>query len=453
MIEQQLDVKLGRSLLNGQRATVFEIASQVDAVQAGTDGHELSGVDLMGAIRKDLGPLLAEPLEHLVGNYKTIMPENSVVFLTGATGYLGSEILRHLLNDSTVHTVITHVRASTPESGLQRLKQPAEIYGWWDDAFTSKIEVWVGDLSHAQLGLNDEQWDRLVGRADEGNVDSIIHNGAVVNWNAGYTSLHAANVQSVVDLLGAAMVSPRNPKFVFVSGGVMMDTQSDTAAIATELSGLTGYIQTKFVAESIINEVAHRLPEGQNRISTIKPGRIIGTAGEGIANLDDYLWRVVATSIALGVHPEDAHDSWMPSQGVEMISSIITSNLHCVDGITAFQSLNTGLPVSTFWALVSSQISNPLRSTSWEDWTQQAMQLAESAGGEKHPIYAVQNFLGGIGVVGQPELDQERNDSEHLEHAVKLCTQYLVKTGFIEVCKGHDVKMQNIIQRSTGVKF
>lgn len=453
MIEQQLDVKLGRSLLNGQRATVFEIASQIDAVQAGTDGHELSGVDLMGAIRKDLGPLLEEPLEHLVGNYQTTMPEDSVVFLTGATGYLGSEILRHLLNDSTVGTVITHVRASTPESGLRRLKQPAEIYGWWDDAFASKIEVWVGDLSHAQLGLNDEEWDRLVGRADEGNVDSIIHNGAVVNWNAGYTSLQAANVQSVVDLLGAAMVSPRNPKFVFVSGGIMMDTQSDIAATATELSGLTGYIQTKFVAESIINEVARRLPEGQNRISTIKPGRIIGTAGKGIANLDDYLWRVVATSIALGVHPEDSHDSWMPSQGVDMISSIITSNLHGVDGITAFQNLNTGLPVSTFWALVSSQISNPLRSTSWEDWTQQAMELAESAGGEKHPIYAVQNFLGGIGVVGQPELDQERNDSEHLEHAVKLCTQYLVKTGFIEVCKGHDVKMQNIVQRSTGVKF
>ena len=43
------------------------------------------------------------------------------------------------------------------------------------------------------------------------------------------------------------------------------------------------------MSERIVGEIASKLPAGQNRISVVKPGIIIGTAATGVANIDDTL--------------------------------------------------------------------------------------------------------------------------------------------------------------------
>ena len=73
--------------------------------------------------------------------------------MTGATGFLGSFIIRDLLTarkglDTKVYA---HVRASSKEAGLQRLRQTGTTYGIWDPSWENKIEIVLGDLSQNNL--------------------------------------------------------------------------------------------------------------------------------------------------------------------------------------------------------------------------------------------------------------------------------------------------------------
>lgn len=72
-----------------------------------------------------------------------------------------------------------------------------------------------------------------------------------------------------------------------------------------------GYSQTKFVAEAVIRRAALRSPPGHSNISIIKPGLVIGTAQEGVANIDDYLWRLTAANIAIGAFDGAPAHEWL----------------------------------------------------------------------------------------------------------------------------------------------
>lgn len=50
-----------------------------------------------------------------------------IVFLTGATGFLGAYILRELLSRGPQLNVVAHVRSKSPESALSRVKQTCRV--------------------------------------------------------------------------------------------------------------------------------------------------------------------------------------------------------------------------------------------------------------------------------------------------------------------------------------
>lgn len=304
------------------------------------------------------------------------------------------------------------------------------------------------------MGLDDCQWKRLIGESGNSskNIDAIVHNGAIVNWNAKYAALHHANVQTTVDLLKITMTSPAKPKYIFISGGVKINTQEDIEQFALLLSTHTGYAQTKFVAETVVNQVALRLPSNQNRISVIKPGRIIGTPEEGTANIDDYTWRIVGTAIATGCYPLGDTELWMPMQTIDWISSHIISTLTTREGVIAYDDLHLGMPTTRFWDLIKSALpSPPLSPVSWDDWTRGAIALANRVG-EKHPLYPIQNFIGPMGSADEPREADKTWDHltiSRLDDAVTASVKYLASKGYFELCKGHDVEMQAVMKRST----
>ncbi|KAI9904099.1 hypothetical protein N3K66_000628 [Trichothecium roseum] len=460
MVEQELGHNLIRTLISTQHTTIADQAKHIEGLRSGEDVDEgdTAGVDLMAEIETALEPLLGNCLDSLRQNPKSTLPPQATVFLTGATGYLGSELLRHLLRDAKFGRVVAHARAPSPEAGLERVVKAARINGWWRDSYADRIEIWTGDLGSHRLGLDDGQWDRLAGNYSGLNVDAIVHNGAVVNWNSSYDALYEANVKSATELLRLTMLSPRNPKFIFISGGVKFDTQEDKPGTASALANLMGYTQTKFVAETVINEVALRLPEGQNRISTIKPGRIIGTAEEGVANLDDFLWRIVGTAVAMGAYPTGPDEKWMFIEGVDIISSLVTSKLGTSsDGVTAFDDMKIGVSVGRFWSLVNSQLppGQPLKPTPLDEWVKRAVHIASEVVGEKHPLYPVQNFLGAVGYPIEPEEGEKAWGGEmvrKLEGGIRASVKYIVECGYVDLCRGEDVELKGVIQRSTAVQ-
>ncbi|KAL7941558.1 non-ribosomal peptide synthetase [Trichoderma barbatum] len=430
-ILNEYEVTLGLSILNSKHTTVSSIAKFIEnARENATEGRPI--VDLMEKIQPIINSLSASNLGNLAKHPIVKLSKKSTVFLTGATGFLGTELLRQLLRHSSVKSVIALVRCKSPQHGLERIRATAQAARWWHKQDAKRIEIWVGDLGKSQLGLDASQWERLSGVSRQHrNVHVIVHNGAVVNWNADYDKLVAPNVSSTIDLLNAAASSPVNPRFVFVSGGLKTDPDENPATLATHLGGLNGYVQTKFVCETVIQDVVKRLPKEQNRLSIVKPGRIIGSESNGVANVDDLIWRVVSGAAAIHAYPVEPLENWMYIADVDSVASAVLKQVFQENPIDSFVHVTGGMPTPVFWEKVNEELKIKCKPVSWAEWKESAhASMAEV--GDKHPLWPVQHFLGALGAPRSiKELATETLEHEQWHKAVKKNVQYLMEIGFI----------------------
>jgi acyl carrier protein len=129
----------------------------------------------------------------------------SAIFLTGATGFLGSFLLYELLQQ-TQADIYCLVRAETIDSGKKKILSSLKSYLLWDESFSQRIIPAIGDLSKPLLGLSKTLFQQLAGQ-----VDVIYHNGALVNSTYPYSVLKASNVlgtQEVLRLASLVRVKP-----------------------------------------------------------------------------------------------------------------------------------------------------------------------------------------------------------------------------------------------------
>ncbi len=210
------------------------------------------------------------------------------VFLTGASGFVGSHLLAALLRDTEAR-VVCHVRAADPEAGALRLKRTLatrQLESIWDDA---RIEVVTGDLGKPRLGLDDDAV-RLV----RDGCDALYHCAAQVDFLHPYASLKPANVDSVVTLLewtaqGCAKT------LHYVSTLAVIDQGNNQEGTVTERSALSswrglvdGYSQSKWVGDAIAREAQARgMP-----VAIYRLGAVTGDHTHAICNADDLIWRV-----------------------------------------------------------------------------------------------------------------------------------------------------------------
>ena len=430
-------VTLGLSLINSSHTTIAAMADYIDGGKVASE----TTVNLEEEISKALTQVWAN---HGRADGMRRMPSRASVLLTGATGYLGTEILRQLLRSSSVGSVIALVRAKSAADALERVKRTATLASWWRDGYERKLEVWTGDLAEPRFGLDAAQWARLEGRSHTGCIDAIVHNGAVVHWHADYAKLYDANVASTAHILSASLASPSHPKLVFVSGGVR-DTQSDRQAAMIQLGQSMGYVQTKFVAESTVIDSAHRLGSTQNQLSVVKPGRIIGTAETGVANMDDYLWRIVAAAVGMRKYPVEPADSWNQVADVTAVAAAVVGHLLDPGPVTAYHEVVAGLPVAEFWAIVNQELGlAACEPVSWEEWLGLAQVHLQQVG-DSHPLWPVQHFLGRLGVPASEAAKISSAESvDRVKDAVKSNVRYLKRIGYF--AEGR--KAQNGITRT-----
>lgn len=426
LIQTKFDICLPLSFVNSRHTTVRKMADYIDNK---TEVEVGSTFDLEAEISSSWAAAATPQVTRVLDDAPAI------VFVTGGTGFLGTQILHCLMMSDAVKRVVALVRATSAAEGLERVKKAAVNAGWWDAKYEADIEVWTGDLGLSRLGLSDSQWARLSGTSTVDSVTAIIHNGAVVNWHMDYDRLRAANVLATVELLKVAVLSRSSPRFVFVSGGVMADLDANPTnpIVQEQLSRSNGYSQSKFVAEAVVRRFVSQLPSSQNRFSVIKPGMIIGTADKGIANADDFVWRVVAAASRLQLYPLDAEESWVPITdagfvAAQTVTQILASNISpYVNIATTF-----GLGASDFWQQVNSQLKHACKPVPWSVWAERALEDTIQAG-ESHPLWPVQDVVRGKKSGGISTLSPlSPPDSQVLCNAVKANVRYLGHLGFLE---------------------
>lgn len=202
------------------------------------------------------------------------------VVISGATGLLGSSLLRLLVESPDVGKI--HCIAIRDTSKLAEFATSSP-----------KVVLHKGDLSLPRCGLSEDETESL-----SGSADAIIHNGADVSFLKTYRSLKAANLSSTKELVRLA--SARRIPFHFVStatagkfnksetlapGSLMRFPPPDRAGGGAGLAD--GYAASKWASEVFLEKASRRLGL---RVFIHRPSAIMGAeAGDDVlSNVLEY---------------------------------------------------------------------------------------------------------------------------------------------------------------------
>lgn len=187
------------------------------------------------------------------------------VLLTGASGFLGA----HLLNELTQwnHSVVCLVRS---EAALDRALQ---YYGFSRD--DKNVEVVVGDITKARLGLDDAQYGELCAQ-----VDAVVHAAALVSHVGSEEASHRVNVEGTREVLRFCKKGKASlfhiSSYAVAGFRTELPLTEDVLDIGQEI-GWNPYIQTKYQAEEQV-----LLARGEGVPSTIfRVGNLTARASDG----------------------------------------------------------------------------------------------------------------------------------------------------------------------------
>lgn len=394
-IRDEFGLKLSAGRLTRPGLTIIDLARIVAAFR---DGKEEPGK------LKSCGPNILYEVNVLSSKFgrprsETLKPAVldkviSTVLLTGATGFLGIEILHQLLCIQGIKKVFVVVRATDAQHGRERIVTAAKRATWWSASFDDRIEVWLGDISRAKLGLSDQQWDRLTSiAATKASIDAVIHNGAAVQWNQGYESLRNPKTISTAQLLEAMAERRSSGRFVYVSGGQMLTTGvDDESAMASQAAHLIGYAQTKIVSELLVKRFSES-ERGRGHVArVVKPSYIIGDARRGMANQGDYFWGLAKSFIELGTYSRDVRDGWLFVSDVVRVTRAVCLICSTKKTTPTLVKILDGLVMQDFWNILACDFGYELKAVDGGEWWSSLRSHVERAG-PQHCLWALQDIL------------------------------------------------------------
>jgi thioester reductase-like protein len=183
------------------------------------------------------------------------------VLLTGATGFVGTEILSRFLERGDRH-IFALVRAENDDQAAVRL--PAH----------DRLTAVAGDIQQTELGLADETRELL-----RREVTTVVHCAASVSFDLPLEESRAVNVDGSRRMLEFARSCERLERFSYVS----------TAYVAGEPGGLfredelavgqrfrNPYERSKFEAELALRSEGRDLP-----LQILRPSIVVGDSSTG----------------------------------------------------------------------------------------------------------------------------------------------------------------------------
>ncbi|XYI02791.1 non-ribosomal peptide synthetase [Sorangium sp. So ce1128] len=261
-IEQHFQVKVPLMHIVSS-PTIRELAALVK------HGPQRAGLPAAAPLREDL--VLPSDISAPSSPGRQV-PRN--VLLTGATGFIGAQLLHDLLGLRDVR-VFCLIRSAGEQEAMSRVQDNLRHYGLWDEPFAPRIVPVVGDLSQPGLGLPPEVLDWLAQ-----TLDTIVHSGALVNLLNDYQAHRAANVAGTVELLRLASCGRLKPIHhistlsVFpesararAAGKIPETAEPSEASLPTD-----GYSQSKWVAERLLSQGRSRgIPVTLYRLGEVMP--------------------------------------------------------------------------------------------------------------------------------------------------------------------------------------
>lgn len=195
------------------------------------------------------------------------VPEGALL-LTGATGFVGMEVLARFLERSDRH-IVALVRAEDDEQAAERLQATLETACGEDaDLYLDRITAVAGDLTAPRLGLGD-RWEALAQC-----IGTIVHGAASVAFDLSLEESRRVNVDGTRQMLDLAAACPDLERFTYVSTAYVAGDRRGTVYEDDPGGGArfrNAYERTKHEAERL---VAARRDDME--ITIIRPSIVVG---------------------------------------------------------------------------------------------------------------------------------------------------------------------------------
>ncbi|MFL5826776.1 MAG: SDR family oxidoreductase [Thermoleophilaceae bacterium] len=202
--------------------------------------------------------------------------ERGALLLTGATGFVGMEVLARYLErgDQRIYAL---VRAAGQEDADGRLRQTLAAATGSAEDWDDRVSAVPGDIEQPDLGLDPERRDELAGE-----VSDVLHVAASVSFSLSIEQSRQINVEGTRRLLEFAERCDE-------LGGLRRFSYVSTAYVAGDHEGdfheeqldvgqgfRNPYERSKFEAEQLIDAWRERLP-----IQVFRPSIIVGERDTG----------------------------------------------------------------------------------------------------------------------------------------------------------------------------
>jgi len=231
------------------------------------------------------------------------------IFLTGSTGYIGAHLASNILTGYP-DPVNVLVRARDPQEARARLWRSLQLhleYPRFEEYLSSRIRIFLGDLTSPRFGLSDNDYKDLVR-----TTDSVIHCAASLNRKSEKSCLNV-NLRGTLEVVQLAMRARdshglrrfSHVSTVAVAGERSNEVVQEDAAIDWARSDYDPYARTKKFCEHMVRNLLPDVPR-----TIFRPSIVLGDSRRAETNQFDMVRAFVflAGLPALPFRPDDRID-------------------------------------------------------------------------------------------------------------------------------------------------
>lgn len=222
------------------------------------------------------------------------------IFITGATGFLGGELLVDLSRRNEVNKIYCLVRAGSKEKATQRLKKVFDFHG---DVFDPERIIPVqGDLAQEDLT------DILLEEKMLGDVNYIVHSAANTSFSPIYDKLvEEINIHGLEKVLKWSQSLKALETFVYVGTATICGKQARNRTVKeTESPDLCAEHLVKYTYTKMQGEIALRRYLPEEKILIVRPSIILGDSRPWTPRSYVIMWTLACMNF-LRMIPANAH--------------------------------------------------------------------------------------------------------------------------------------------------